>query len=669
MKNQLFAAFCLCLCLLNQGTLHATSEYPSEDFIIYVDKDATGWEDGSSWADALTNLQDGIEFAFYYGVPVQIWVAAGTYYPDEGFSQVNNSLTSTFLLYNDIAIYGGFAGTETSLEERDWLVNETILSGDINGDGIPNGNAYHVVTGSGTNNSAILDGFTITKGNSNNNGGGVYTISGSPKIRNCYIYNNVAVQYGGGMYNGTASNTVVVNTTFSGNSAYGNNTAQGGGAYNISSSPTFTNCVFLGNWSYYGGGVFNTLSLSPLFTNCSFSGNSSLNGGGAMYNNAGSHADVINCIFWYNSNNGSTTSTSASIFNGGSTCTVSYSLVANSGGSGGGWQSAIGTDGGNNIAVDPLFIMNGDPYDPPLGGNLRLQSGSPALDVAFNDANDEGYDADGNNRVMNDVIDMGAFEFTEGSCDPVTWYADADEDGLGNPNVSTEECDAPIGYVANAADCDDTDPDPCQCAEGGILYVDKDATGNNNGSSWANAFLKLQDALALACTCEVATQIWVANGTYYPDEGTLQTNNSRTSSFQLCNNKAVYGGFNGTETTLSQRNWQTNITILSGDIDQVSSTTNNAYNVVTGSGTDSTALISGFTISGGNANGGGVYPASNNNGAGMHTNAGSPSVEYCTFTGNIAGEDGGGMMNHTNSNPDISHCTFIGNTARYGGGI
>jgi len=126
--------------------------------VIYVDADAAGG-DGTSWGTAYKYLQDAL-----YKPPTggdQIWVAEGTYKPDQGGGQTPGSRTATFQLINGVAIYGGFAGIETTLEQRDWTSNVTILSGDLNGDDVGftnNGeNSYHVVTGSGTDANAVLD--------------------------------------------------------------------------------------------------------------------------------------------------------------------------------------------------------------------------------------------------------------------------------------------------------------------------------------------------------------------------------------------------------------------------------------------------------------------------------------------------------------------------------
>ena len=101
------------------------------------------------------------------------------------------------------------------------------------------------------------------------------------------------------------------------------------------------------------------------------------------------------------------------------------------------------------------------------------------------------------------------------------------------------------------------------------IFVDTNATGTSDGSSWTNAFNHLQDALVSASPED---EIWVSRGTYYPDEGMGQTDNDPSSTFQLKNGVTLYGGFGGGETSLSQRVSQRifsrSETILSGDLDQ-----------------------------------------------------------------------------------------------------
>ena len=111
---------------------------------IYVDADATaGANDGSTWDDALTDLQPALTAA---GSGTEIWVAAGTYKPTSGTDR-----SASFQMKNGVTLYGGFDPSvgDTAFEDRDWEANETILSGDLNGDDGPdfanNGeNSYHV---------------------------------------------------------------------------------------------------------------------------------------------------------------------------------------------------------------------------------------------------------------------------------------------------------------------------------------------------------------------------------------------------------------------------------------------------------------------------------------------------------------------------------------------
>ena len=119
------------------------------------------------------------------------------------------------------------------------------------------------------------------------------------------------------------------------------------------------------------------------------------------------------------------------------------------------------------------------------------------------------------------------------------------------------------------------------CSAGDRLYVDADATGTESGASWTDAFVELRDALEIAVLCPNVSEIWVADGTYTPTNGT-----ERDATFQLRSDLAVYGGFEGTEILISERDWITNTTILSGDIGIIDDSADNCYHVVTASGTN-----------------------------------------------------------------------------------
>jgi hypothetical protein len=212
------------------GMAHASPDTDPVN-IIYVDIDASGAATGLTWTEAYTNLQDALTSAIS---GTQIWVAEGVYYPDEGVGQINDAVTSTFELTDGVALYGGFTGTETSLDERDWKTYITVLSGDLEQDdltdsmgvvtttsNITGSNSYHVVVSEYLNDSAVLDGFTITAGKAyadspNDRGGGMYNYLSNPTLFNLTFSGNIA-NNGGGICNYWYSNPSLTNVTFSNN--------------------------------------------------------------------------------------------------------------------------------------------------------------------------------------------------------------------------------------------------------------------------------------------------------------------------------------------------------------------------------------------------------------------------------------------------------------------
>jgi parallel beta-helix repeat protein len=181
--------------------------------------------------------------------------------------------------------------------------------------------------------------------------------------------------------------------------------------------------------------------------------------------------------------------------------------------------------------------------------------------------------------------------------------------------------------------------------------VDAGVAASGDGRTWAAAFKTLQEALDVATTGE---EIWVAAGTYYPTTGT-----ARGETFQLLDGVAIYGGFDGTETLRGQRDWEVNVTTLSGDIGVSGDDSDNAYHVVTGA---DNATLDGFTVTAGNAG----YSPSVTRGGGMYNYSSSPTVTNCVFSANSA-DEGGGMWN--SSLPTLTNCMFSGNSASRGGGM
>ncbi|MEA5537307.1 cadherin domain-containing protein [Crocosphaera sp. XPORK-15E] len=559
-------------------------------------------------------------------------MAAGTYKPTTGTDR-----TASFTLKNNVGIYGGFAGTETARNQRDIATNATILSGEIGASGIAD-NAYHVVSATGTisnplGNSSILDGFTVVGGNANGttgnqgNGGGVYVSGASPTLQNITFRDNNGVN-GGALYNESGSNPVLTDVLFEYNTAtrgaaiyddlsspqitngtFRLNTAinDGGAIYNTSSSnPTIVDSVFSRNSANTGSGgaIFSNLS-NPNLINSTLSGNVAVTGG-ALHNVSSSVA-LRNSILWGNQDS---SSTGNQVNNGsGGSVTVTNSIIQ-----GGGFTGATN--------VDPLFVN-------AKADDLRLKSGSPALDAGDStllplDSRD--LDGDGNTseripldlsrntRVAGANVDLGAYEGAE---------------------------------LAPA-------PTPAAIR---TIFVRANAGGTNNGTSWVDAFTDLQGALAAAKSGDT---IWVAGGTYKPTTGT-----DRTATFTLKNHVEIYGGFAGSETSLSQRNVATNATILSGDIGTVNTASDNVYHVVTGSNTSNTTILDGFTISGGNANGAGT---NQNVGGGIFISDGSPILKNLIFENNNA-TNGGGLYNVSGANPLLTNITFRNNTATNGGAI
>ena len=301
--------------------------------IIYVDANAPGANNGSSWANAYNFLQDALTDANSSPKPVQICVAEGIYTPDSNSAEPNGTgdREATFHLINGVTIKGGYAGfSEQDPNARDIEVFETILSGDLNSDDVEfddpldleyascrNENSYHVVIGSGTDATAVLDGFTITAGNANAGswtnkcGSGMYNNVGSPTVINCtFSWNGGNFDsYAGGMANLNNSNPILVNCTFSHNAA---SWPGGGGMGNDNeSSPTLTNCLFIGNKSGgidsgKAGAMDNWEASSPTLINCVFIGNYAEGLAGAI-RSGGNYVDtvssptLINCTFVGNS--------------------------------------------------------------------------------------------------------------------------------------------------------------------------------------------------------------------------------------------------------------------------------------------------------------------------------------------------------------------------------
>jgi hypothetical protein len=304
--------------------------------IIYVDSTATGFDNGTSWANAYTNLQ----FALLSDNAVAgdtVEVAAGTYSPGP-------EADDFFQLISGVTIQGGYAPGGSAAPNP--ANNLTILSG--------GGVNLHVVSGQDTDSTAVLDGFTITGGAAGNDpggnnadsagfGGGMFNYQSSCTVIDCTFTGNSAGFNGGGMYNNQSSPTVV-DCLFTGNSSlfsgggmlnndssptllgctFTDNTAStaGGGILNSGSTATLIGCAFNSNTALIGGGLFNNATSALTLTNTTFSFNTAGTFGGALVNDATSSVTATGCTFWNDS-----APSEAEIANVSTTASVTYSDI------------------------------------------------------------------------------------------------------------------------------------------------------------------------------------------------------------------------------------------------------------------------------------------------------------------------------------------------------
>jgi parallel beta-helix repeat protein len=272
----------------------ATAAEPGR--IIYVDAAATGAKTGASWADACNCLQDALAVAKAATKPIEIRVAKGIHKPDQGAGITPGDQAATFQLLNGVTLKGGYAGAAgPDPDVRDVGLYETMLSGDLAGndgttDATRKDNSGNVVTGSGTDRTAVIDGFTITAGNSWPNsykgasasgGSGMLIDAGSPTILNCRFTANVNWAWGAALLVRNAASPLVADCIFLKNTGTGISNSHG-------SNSVLINCRFEGNTEY---GV-DTHSSDPTITSCLFTGN-----GGYAIRGSDSNSVLIDCVF------------------------------------------------------------------------------------------------------------------------------------------------------------------------------------------------------------------------------------------------------------------------------------------------------------------------------------------------------------------------------------
>lgn len=689
--------------------------------VVYVQRNASGQKNGTSWQNAFTDLQTGINACEASGGG-EVWVAAGIYVPTSGQNSQGDPRSCHFTLKSNVGVYGGFFGVETSRDQRIIGQNRTILSGDIlgndsdaDGDGYPDpatmsDNVYHVIFQSSAevvDQTAILDGVEIIGGNAtglfpDNYGGGLYCDGSSLLIRKCRFSRNRSSD-GGGAADGDNSTLSIEDCSFEWNvskqggaiyhyqafgnylrcSFYKNHAGSSGGAiFNDNSSlvtvrfteiyanwnsatenggflacndgiagiedSTFecnfaaadggsvyiplgtlgiTNSTFYSNHAYRGGAV-SVVSGSADVRYCTFNGDDAQIAA-VLYNQSGLH-NVRDSILWPASTaNGIVVKNGADSPND---CTnVSYCVVRNG-------YYIDNPQKYPGVNDSSFHIVTGDPLFLPFlnyGGFAKtcpIGRGSGAIGAADRSVPDIANDQRGISRdiapdagaceyqtfpqsvhIMADSYSGGAGHrfiltaFSEGENLSYNWYEGQSGDktrpaGHGNPFTTPAITNSLFYWVEVAASRKSVSSESIMLSIYPVFYVSCEGAEWKDGGSWSQAKRSLATALSLAGP---TTEIWVAKGTYLPNDG-QPWNNDRSQAFRLRDGVRVYGGFAGNETSRIQRNIAANETILSGDIGIPGSVSDNCYHVFyhpSGLVLGPDTQMDGFAIVNGNANG------------------------------------------------------------------
>lgn len=319
-------------------------------WIVYVNVAATGANNGTSWANAYTNLRDALA-ATTQG---EIWIAAGIYYPDRGAGATIGDRLARFTLASNVALYGGFAGIETSRVQRNVTINATRLSGNLGPVGPPadtvvTDNSHNVVYAAGVSGTRI-DGVSIESGYGNSPG---MVASGSVVIADCkFLSNTHILSSATGSVNGgalAASGTITIErSTFTDNrteNTYGSSVfdppAYGGAIYassgttlTVRDSTFFANTADSQSGPTYGGAIASVDAVVHI-VRTQITGNVSSGGLGDVWYGGGIYLE-----------NGTTAGTSSKIQNS--------SIQGNRASFGGG----IASDTYSNVTVTNTFFEN-----------------------------------------------------------------------------------------------------------------------------------------------------------------------------------------------------------------------------------------------------------------------------------------------------------------------
>lgn len=375
---------------------------------IYVDAGAAGANNGTSWANAYVYLQDALTDA---AANDEIRVATGVYTPDLGAGYTPGDREASFVLKNLVRILGGFPHGGGTLEERDWELYETILSGDLNGDDDPDtlvqnlltdptraDNSYNVIYSNLCGPPTLLDGLIVTAGQANGAGalgygGGWYSITNSsPTLINCSFTRNAAQTRGGAWYNeGANCRPTLTNVTFTQNYTgdrggaaamlntgadvkldgcnFSQNRAatHGGSIYLDRSSPTISDSSFSNDYAANGGSLAGIDTSAPTISNTSFTSSSATNGSAVWADSC--QAKFYDSVFNFNT---ATASGGACYFSGGQAVLDNCSFENNHAANGG----AVYHTSCNVVFEECDFVEN---VSTGAGGAIYSYASSPQI--------------------------------------------------------------------------------------------------------------------------------------------------------------------------------------------------------------------------------------------------------------------------------------------------
>ena len=661
--------------------------------IIYVTPNGAGLMNGTSWNNALdgnsssgngyTKFADSMRLATS---GKQFWVAEGTYY-----AATDSNRNRYFLIKDGVGYYGGFDGTESFVDTRAIMQHQTILTGDIGIIGDMSDNAYHIfgtdLTGTSYNIIPIIDGFDLCKANANSISGSSFNNSG-PAI---YIW------YG--------KDIIVRNCIIS------NNNCLRGGAIFSENNGIVQNCLLVNNSQSAVAGGISSVSNSTIVNN---------NTGISI----GDNAYIDNSIIWNNSSQGNLNSFFRSCLTQTGTLNANQIFVNPSAGIGinydglsADWNLTLGSpciDAGENSLIP--YNTYTDCKNMKRISNSRVDIGALEYSSVFYQTNISHISC--SNPTISMLTDSTLrVTWIRGNGNKCrVWIAKTNQ-SINIPKTNGRDYNASSIYRAgdyvmengivwfcvyndinNVVDISGLSPGtnykvcifehftdslaqlPVSISfsttgstlNSSQLFYVKNGGGINghDGRTWETAFSSPLAAISLS---KASDKIWIAGGTYIPSYI-----NNRYDYFLLKEGVNIFGGFAGNETSISQRIPNTNETILSGNIGNLTDSLDNSFHVIYSLPASTlwsdTVILDNITIQGGMANGSG----DNICGGGILLNSNCVlKMESCKLVSNsclgVGGnysviKGGGGLMNK--GYLIMEDCEIFRNTAiKVGGGI